>query len=94
MPGIVTITGANFSGGGVDGSLVVGAAPAAAAGVRLQPGSAPPVDATLGPPGPDAAHRYFSSFLANAQGKVAAVALDAAGHELARKSDMGCTACP
>jgi hypothetical protein len=28
------------------------------------------------------------------EGKVVAVALDAAGHEIARKSDMGCTACP
>ena len=43
---------------------------------------------------PGHAHRYFASFLDDVEGKVAAVALDAAGRELARKSDMGCSVCP
>jgi hypothetical protein len=91
---IVTLSGYSTAGPGFSGMFVVGAAPVATSTVRLQAGSAAPFEAVLGPPGPDSRHRYFSAFVDDVAGKVAAVALDAAGHEIARKSDMGCIACP
>ena len=86
--------GFSTAGPGFSGLFVVGAAPVATSAVRLQAGSAAPFEAMVGPPGPDSQHRYFAAFVDDAAGKVAAVAFDASGRELARKGDMGCSACP
>ena len=93
-PPIVTLGGFSTTGPGFSGMFVVGAAPVVTATVRLQAGSAAPFEAVVGPPGPDSQHRYFGAFVDDVAGKVAAIALDAAGNEIARKSDMGCTDCP
>jgi hypothetical protein len=91
---IVTLGGFSTTGPGFSGMFVVGAAPVATSTVRLQAGSAAPLEAVVGPPGPDSRHRYIAAFVDDVAGRIVAVALDASGHELARKGDLGCGACP
>ena len=88
-PPIVTLGGFSTAGPGFSGMFVVGAAPVVTATVRLQAGSAAPFEAVVGPPGPDSQHRYFGAFVDDVAGKVAAIALDAAGNEIAAQVRHG-----
>lgn len=82
---IASVGGGSFSGGDM-GELLAGIAPAATAELRIEPAGSPTSLATLGPVGPDPSHRWYAAYLPGTNAPVTLVALDASGHELARRA--------
>jgi hypothetical protein len=78
---------------GHGGMLFAGIVPATAAVARFEPVGHAPVTATVGPLTPDGAHRYFAAWVPGLDGTSPLVVFDAAGTEIARRTNFGCNTC-